>query len=349
MNLHLFFEGMQAREEVASAFFASLLEQQPEVRNELFDILADSDGVGENPAEPFKVRSWRVRVEVDGVDVRLDTKDEGAAWVILIENKLQSGSMQVGQLRRYYASQIERDKEAHVVAVYLAPGNMGESEVLLLKPSLRPGDFAVRVSWDTVTKRLQSLKPAEAGSAEFIRSGIESINKVIEAAEKEKYPNVGEREKIHEVVCKTREGLQQKFPNMRIDSPWRGKNSFTLVLSGTDITGWFEIAFEVEPNPPYRPLHLLEGYQMCLEVNSMLKLSGAARRKKESNSRWQELLSRRVVDIPGVGTHELKESGWVVKKTKVVAPVDRMPSKLTDIGALLLQWTTAFQDEQVKL
>lgn len=119
MNLHLFFEGMQAREEVASAFFASLLEQQPEVRNELFDILADSDGVGENPAEPFKVRSWRVRVEVDGVDVRLDTKDEGAAWVILIENKLQSGSMQVGQLRRYYASQIERDKEAHVVAVYL--------------------------------------------------------------------------------------------------------------------------------------------------------------------------------------------------------------------------------------
>lgn len=349
MNLHLFFEGMPSREEVASAFFASLLEQRPDVRNELFDILADSDGSDQVPAESFKVRTWGVRVEVDGVDIYLESRDEDGAWVILIENKLQSGSMQVGQLLRYYTSQIERDKEAHVVAVYLAPCNMGESEVQRVKSSLRPGDFAVHVSWDTVTERLQSLKPAEAGSAEFIRSGIESIGKVIEDADKEKYPNVGERESIHEVVCKTREGLQQKFPNVRIDSPWRGKNSFTLVLSGTDITGWFEIAFEVEPNPPYRLLHLLEGHQMCLEVNSMLKLSGAAMRKKESKSRWDELLRGGAVDIPGVGTHELQKSGWVVKKTKVVAPVDRMPTKLTDIGALLLQWTTAFQGERVKL
>ncbi len=172
MDVHLFFEGKLACEEVASAFFASLLDQQADVRNELFDILAEY--VGQELAASFKVKLWRpVRVEVRGVDIYLESKD--GTWVILIENKLQSGSRQVAQLLRYYSGQTERDKEAHVVAVYLAPHNMGESEVQLVKSSLRPGDFAAHVSWDTVIERLQSLKSAEVGNAEFITSGIESI------------------------------------------------------------------------------------------------------------------------------------------------------------------------------
>lgn len=346
MDVHLFFEGKLACEEVASAFFASLLDQQADVRNELFDILAEY--VGQELAASFKVKLWRpVRVEVRGVDIYLESKD--GTWVILIENKLQSGSRQVAQLLRYYSGQTERDKEAHVVAVYLAPHNMGESEVQLVKSSLRPGDFAAHVSWDTVIERLQSLKSAEVGNAEFITSGIESIQRVIEEADKEKFPNIGERERIYQIVRNTCEVLQRRFPGVRIGSPWRSSNHFTLGFSGTDITVWFEIAFETEPNPPYRPVHLIEGDQMYLDVHSMLKLSGAARRKKESKSRWAELLRGESVDIPGVGTHGLQKSGWVVKETKVVAPVDRMASKLTNIGALLIEWTSAFQVESVKM
>ncbi len=37
------------------------------------------------------------------------------------------------------------------------------------------------------------------------------------------------------------------------------------------------------------------------------------------------------------------------KRQKVVAPVDRMASKLTNIGALLIEWTSAFQVESVKM
>jgi hypothetical protein len=44
MNLHFFFEGKLAREEVSSAFLATLLEQRPDIRTAFFEVLAECIG-----------------------------------------------------------------------------------------------------------------------------------------------------------------------------------------------------------------------------------------------------------------------------------------------------------------
>ena len=54
MDLHFFFE----REQGASAFLASLLEQRKDVRDAFFDILDDC--IGGELAESFKIRRWRL-------------------------------------------------------------------------------------------------------------------------------------------------------------------------------------------------------------------------------------------------------------------------------------------------
>ena len=87
-----------AKEPVSSAFFATLLEQRADIRSALFDMLADC--IGSELAEIFKTKQWSVEVERSGVDIRLDARD--GTWVFLLENKVQSGSIQQGQLSRYY-------------------------------------------------------------------------------------------------------------------------------------------------------------------------------------------------------------------------------------------------------
>lgn len=53
---------------------------------------------------------------------------------MLIENKLQAGSKQQGQLLRYYETQVKHNPEQRVCAVYLAPGaGLGASEVRLVR------------------------------------------------------------------------------------------------------------------------------------------------------------------------------------------------------------------------
>lgn len=108
MNPHLFFQGKLGREEVTSAFLATLLEQQKSVRNGFFDLLAQS--LGQELADSLKRKSWKVGVEKDAVDIRLEALRKPEPWVILIENKIQSGSKQVEQLRRYYLAQIGREE-----------------------------------------------------------------------------------------------------------------------------------------------------------------------------------------------------------------------------------------------
>jgi PD-(D/E)XK nuclease superfamily protein len=288
MNLHFFFEGKVAREEVASAFLATILEQRADIRGAFFDTLVDC--IGSELAESFRSKSWTVQVEEHQIDIRLESKI--GDWVILLENKLQAGSMQQGQLPRYYYEQITREPATRVVAVYLAPGaGMGGSEVAAVKFSdrfRRDLDFAARVSWDTLTEFLRGLSTAD-GEGQFIGSGIDSITEAIERAATEKFPNEGGREQVHAIACEVRAGLQQRFPGVRLGAPWPAKDRFTLASHGTNLTLWLRLVFETKPDLPHVPVNLFEGDKMHLTAQSMLKLSGAASRIPELKVRWREL------------------------------------------------------------
>lgn len=334
MDLHFFFK----REQGASAFLATLLEQRPDVRSDFFGMLAEC--IGHALADSFKSKSWEVRIEEEQVDIRLDSKNNGA-WVILVENKIQAGSKQPGQLLRYYSKQIQKEAATRVVAVYLAPGSMGESEVKAVKSSgLRDGDFAVRVSWETVDERLRSLPNADG----FIASGLGEITKAISKARQDQYPNVGGREKIHELACRVRDGLRS-FSAISMSAPWPDQARFILGSHGTNLTLWFILAFDAEPNPPYKPIHLFKGDNLCLTVRLMLKLSARGGRVPGLKSRWDKLCQRDgTLDVPEVGIHKL-QGRWLVHERKLSATPDCMVSELTNIGASLLRvvedWETA--------
>lgn len=342
MNLHMFFEGKVAREEVASAFLATILEQRADIRGAFFDTLVDC--IGSELAESFRSKSWTVRVEEHQVDVRLDSKS--GDWVILLENKLQAGSMQPGRLPRYYHEQITREPASRVVAVYLAPGaGMGGAEVGAVKDSdrfRRDQDFAARVSWDTLTDVLRGLSTSD-GEGQFISSGIDSITEAIEKGETEKFPNEGGRERVHQIACDVRAGLQQRFPSIRLSAPWPAKNKFTLFSHGTNLTFWFRLVFETKPDPPYSPVNLFEGDNMHLTAESMLKLSGAASRTRELKLRWRELISTRTVDVPGVGPHHLQDRGWLVFERRLAVHPGGITAELTNLGDSVLRFVDTFQ------
>lgn len=227
-----------------------------------------------------------MEVERSGVDIRLDARD--GTWVFLLENKVQSGSIQQGQLSRYYRAQIVNEPGKRVVAVFLAPGpRLGECKVTGVKCldafRKRNQDFAGRISWDTVAEFFEILSTPD-GDGEFISSGIGSITKVIKDLAKEKFSNIGGREKIHDVALTVRERLNQRYPQIPLGSPWRGRNVFTLGSSGTNLTLWFRLVFDAQAESPYGPIDVFDGEKMRLTVKSMLKLSEKAIRKPELKS-----------------------------------------------------------------
>jgi PD-(D/E)XK nuclease superfamily len=342
MKLHLFFKGRMAKEPVSSAFLATLLEQRAEIRSALFDMLAEC--VGSELAEIFKTKQWTVAVEQYGVDIRLDATDE--TWVILLENKVQSGAIRKGQLSTYYREQIIREPRKSVVAVFLAPGaRLGEREVTevqwLDKFRERNQDFASRISWDTVAEFLETL-PDRDGDGEFISSGIDSIKTTIEELAKEKFPNTCGREQIHHLALKVRERLSQRHPQITLGSPWRGRNVFTLGSSGTNLTLWFRLVFDAEAEYPYCPIDVFDGEKMRLTMESMLKLSEKARRKLDLKSRWSDLISTGMEDVPGVGRH-LLEGKWLVFRQPVTASSDALVVQLTEIGESVLRFVDTYQ------
>lgn len=327
MDLRFFFKYEQG----ASAFLATVLERK-DLRNDFFDMLADEIGRQEL-ASSFKAMRWTVDVEAAQVDIRL-TSGEKDAWVILVENKVQAGSKQPGQLLGYYSRQIQSKPAARVVAVYLAPGGVGESEVQEVRSSEvfrqrsqdeKTRDFAVQVPWEELLDLLSGID-----TDDFIRSCVKEIGETIKRARQEMHPNIGERADIYRIACRVRDALRQ---TIRMGDPWRTENSFILATHGTNLTLWFVLAFDVDAEA--NPIRLFDGDNMRLTVRSKLKLSEKASRTPELNSRWDKLRHGAILDVPQVGSHKLEDK-WFVFERELVATPDEMLNKLTNMGVSLL-------------
>ena len=109
MNLHFFYEGSLGREEAASAFLATMLEQYPSFRKSFFDLL----GLPDEKSRSLATEEWNVVTEEDEVDVTMHP--QRGNHVILIENKVQASSKMAGQVSRYYQSQINKEPDKSVV------------------------------------------------------------------------------------------------------------------------------------------------------------------------------------------------------------------------------------------
>jgi hypothetical protein len=96
MDLRFFFK-IGVKEELASAFLATLLESDAEFRRDFLALLAVHGTSGR--LHSLASASWHIHtekpIESGRVDIELQTDD--ASSVILIENKVFSGSLQPGQ------------------------------------------------------------------------------------------------------------------------------------------------------------------------------------------------------------------------------------------------------------
>lgn len=176
LDIHFFF--VSGSETAASAFLATLLEQDDTFRLAFF---------GEVAPELRVDRTTHVTVEVERTLMkgRVDLLLELDGAVICVENKLNAGAKLDGQLLRYYESCRMEWPERRVVAVYLAPEEefgtpqINEVNGLIVASHREDLDKARHLEWRTVDKAIGLIA---AGKTSFALNAMRTILKEIEDA-----------------------------------------------------------------------------------------------------------------------------------------------------------------------
>ena len=295
---HHFFLGKLSREESASAFLATLLEQHDKFRQFFF-----KECEIEQPQGPCQVS-----IEQEEVDIRLDYYD--AKVVVLIENKVRPGALQVDQLVRYYRQTRESDVDSSIHSILVGPNEgSGQSEVDRLKRlnlhQDHPSDIVKHLSWRDLAEFPEEPK-SDNPWATFVIKGFENVLKIMNDAAQEKYPltNVIERQILHDVARAAFGHLSNTFPEMRLRL-WRSKELFNIYPTGTDISLGINLVFLVEDKPPYRPLGIVDAQRITAWLETQVTLSAKGKSNHPLRAEWNRMLQKGEYDIPGLGLHTL--------------------------------------------
>ena len=339
MNLRFFFK----HEAGASAFLASLLEQHTDFRDAFFEELGPLPGV-----EGFKLKDWRIDVEVSGIDIRLDATDGTAA--LLIENKVRAASAQSGQLKRYYEEEMRRvlrEERQHcrIGIIYVTPGpNLGSNELEQVECSIRAAhrthlDFVARLSWPQLEEMGKGLR---GESEDFIRSGFSHILTTIHATAR-KWSTEGDRGIILQMANRIREQLLSKqSPPILIGNPWPGKDFYCLATGKTNLTMWLNLRFTAKEEPPHQPKGWRVNGDRRLRLECMLKLSGVARQDPDLKHGWEKLLAEEPhLEFPHIGRPSMR-NGWLVAEGYIEGSPGDLVEMATAVGIQALEIVSRF-------
>lgn len=324
MRLTHFFQGSLRREEVTSAFLAMALEGLPNFRRYFFQFILPDEAVvlGE--------RHWNVRVEEDYVDVRMDAGDT----LILIENKVNSGARQQGQLLRYYVGIRQQKPYARIIAVYLAPGQIGKDEVEKVKNAqTSANDYAQHISWEKLV-----AYPSDSNDMydALIRSGLNEVQRIINEARVEKYPSAGDREIIRSIVDKAFNLLTEQ-PTVSLRR-WSGREFEQIFTVGTNVTLWLDAAFETGGEPPFSPINFRdESGQIQITIRSQIKLAGKVKKHSALAQWWRQQIGVKGLEVPGVGAHYIRENGWFVYEGHFSGTEEAIARELVRTGEAVLR------------
>ena len=327
LRLAHFFEGTLRKEEVASGFLAMILEGIPRFRKHLFQLVVPNEGTSLNE------RQWFVKVEEACVDVRMDAGDT----VVLIENKISPGAKQQGQLLRYYSEEKKRNSEAQVIAIYLAPREIGKDEIQRVKESpefkASRNDIVKHVSWEDLGEYV-SLEddPLDV----FAENSLHEVLRVIKEANTEKYPPIGDSGVIRAIVDRAFSLLTDRttVPLRR----WSGREIEQIFTAGTNVTMWLDAVFETEGEPPFVPIRVRDGNGLIqITIRSQFKLSAKGKRLPPLAQWWEQQLPGKVFDVAGVVPHVLEENGWFVHQRLVAATEESIATALAETGDAVLR------------
>jgi len=332
VELRHFFENMVRREETASAFLATLLDYDPAFRQAFLGLVLDDPGVEDH-------ETWTVRVEEDRVDVTLESPNA----YVLVEDKIGSGAKQHEQLLRYYGNAVEARPAKRIIAVYLAPRGIGMDEVDLVEHSAlfirRRSDVACYVPWERIAELIDRMPIGE--SRWFARSGIHEIERAIVRARQESYPALGDRALVRDLVDNALTLLASRRPDVRLGR-WGGREFEEILTYKIPITLWLDAVFEVEAEPPFQPVGLVQPDGIHLTLRSMFKLAGKVKRTSDLAHRWAELVRGGSVDVPDVGLYVLQPNRWFARSVPAIGTSADLQFAVADTGERLLEFLRPF-------
>jgi hypothetical protein len=325
MNPHFFFQGKLSREESASAFLATLIEQSAGFRTSFLAALGIREPAG----------CFRVLIEKHDVDIRIDYPNDRV--IVLVECKVRPGALQVNQLVRYYRHARKSAPNARIHTFMIAPGEgVGTSEVrrLIADSSFDREDLVCRISWRELAD-LQEVLGYDGVLGDFARSGFDCIARIIDQAAQEKYPLVAGREIANEIVQGVMADLTREFPAVRFSS-WRGRDVLEVFSVGTGITVYVDLVFRVDDTPPYAPLEIPDRDHVTGRLRTQFKLSARGRRDRTLRDEWDRWIRTGVKDVGGSGPHVLA-GRWFVRDMPISGDAAHVRRELTAMGRAVVR------------
>lgn len=323
MDLRFFFEGMLDREESVSAYLAMLLDGSRAFR-EAFLRAAWADRTFVDPG------GWHVDVEDGNVDVRMTTD----GLEVVIENKIQAGSVEQGQLLAYYRQAVERAPATRrIAAVYVAPRTVGRFEVEEVVAALRPGDVAVHISWEGEIGHLIEAMPAGA-DRELAMSGFREVCRIIETR-RLGLAWTDERAEVRRVARTVADDLRAACPDVPVSS-WPSLTQEAVhTPTAWPFNLWLTIEFTESGPPDHVPLTRLPDGRRSVTLRSRFRKGPTVEDGSALARRWGE--HRDGFDVPGVGLYQrLDRGGWYARAETFVGTSEEMAARLVAIGTAVV-------------
>jgi hypothetical protein len=320
MKLTYFFEATIRKEQIASAFLATLLNEKSSFRRFFFEKAFPAEAV------TLSKYDWKVEVEPYMVDIRLSSVNA----VVIIENKVRAGAKREAQLIRYYQEQKGREPDQRVLAVYLAPRRIGASEIAGLVPELKGGDSGVHVSWEDML----TFNAKGDSDVDVIENAFELIRDVLN--DYAKYPHEGDRGVIAEVVDDVLKRLRQTGARL---GRWTGRDFEEIFTYGSPFTIWLDAAFEAETVQPWLPkdVRTLEE-KLRLTIRSQFRLSERAGKDPEVRTRWAREFSDSEVGVSDLVYRRDPGSRWFRQQHEMTGTPKELADRMATVGRTLLDF-----------
>jgi PD-(D/E)XK nuclease superfamily len=326
LDIGYFFKSNAHKELAASAFLATLLDGNEAFRRAFLarakavTLLDDS-------------REWVVSVEDPRtrpgnlIDVSLDDRDSA---FVLIENKIQAGSIEPHQLLRYYEDAALLYPERQIVALLLTPDRrMGDGQVKEVRASRtyrdrlgRPKpDVVEPLGWtDDVKVIVEGLGDEDGGLA---ASGMLAVEEVIDT----RRPPLEfdeQRQVVRDAVEAAGSELQDQFTDTEV-AIWHSRANSEIVTYHAPFTASVVASFTLGPDKKPVDLFDPDGSIRLVSLTTRFNLSVRGRKVPAAVAEWERFQKAGQVTNGGIvldlhhRTFIHEEKGWSGSEQELTA------------------------------
>lgn len=306
VDLSYFFAGQQSKENVASAWLATVLNFDEGFLQSFLELI---------PVNPpiDQTGDWTIKVEqgftgqAGAVDVTLESS---AGTFVLIENKLGASAVTEQQLVHYYRGAIRDHPEKRVIAVYLVPrATLAEPELTLvenepefIRRSGTNADAAKAIVWtdDAFRRRVSSIVTRLRPELRwFGLTGFEGIQAVISRRATGREPDPQRKELS--LICKRARGHLSGTPGRPKLRRWSSIGYESIYNEKSLVTMFLAVHFDEEEEPPNRLIDVVTGDLVHASAYVSFAPSTTGLKDGRVLTAWEDLVAREPIELAGLG------------------------------------------------